>query len=206
MFRRQTVPVATLMVLLAISTGHAQERPSTTIESFRGLDWGSNAATVLAAFGEPEEDTMLDGGLRMLAFRDALVDRPSVLLFGILPDAGLVKGQEIITMLEGQECIDQMRRIHNLVDMRYPLIRPTEEARNSTSLTICEAVIQGSGYWHRQWIDEISGSVVSVRLDSGSTQVNLIYESLQFREWVGAPLEVVPDAAAAIDDVIDQTP
>jgi len=206
MIRRQTVPVATVMVLLAISTGHAQERPSTTIESFRGLAWGSNAESILGAFGEPEEDTVLDGGLRMLAFRDTLVGRPSVLLFGILPDAGLVKGQEVVTMLEGPECIDQMRKIHNLVDMRYPLIRPTEEARNNTALTICEAVKQGSGHWHRQWIDETSGSVVSVRLDAGSTQVNLIYESLKFREWVGVPLEVVPDAAAGIDDVIDQSP
>ena len=69
---------------------------------------------------------------------------------------------------------------------------------------ICEAVKQGSGYWYRQWIDESTGSVISVRLESGSDQINLIYESLRFREWVGEPMESVPDEAQTAGDVIDR--
>jgi hypothetical protein len=194
------------MSLLVVSSADAQQRASATIESFRGLAWGSSAEVVLDAFGEPEEDSLLDGGLRMLAFRDSLVGRPSVVLFGILSEDGLVKGQEVITALEGQECVDQMRSIHTFVDLQYPLIRPTEEAINYTNGMICEAVKQGSAFWHRQWIDEVTGSVVSVRLDSGSTQINLIFESLTFREWIGAPVEVVPDESAAAEDAIGQVP
>lgn len=206
MSRLRTVSVATLMTLLAVATGSAQQRPSTTIESFRGLAWGSDAEAVLEMFGEPEEDSILDGGLRMLAFRDSLAGQPSVVLFGILPEQGLVKGQEVVTALEGRECIDQIRRIHTFVDLQYPLIRPTEEAENNTVDMICEAVRRGSGHWHRQWIDESTGSVISVRLDSGSTQINLVYESLQFREWIGSPTDVVPDEAAAADDAVSPLP
>jgi hypothetical protein len=206
MLRSHTASIAALISLLAVSSANAQQRASATIDSFRGLAWGSTTAMVLEAFGEPEEDSVLDGGLQMLAFRDSLVGRPSVVLFGILPDHGLVKGQEVITALEGQECVDQMRSIHTLVDLQYPLIRPTEEAINHTNGMICEAVKQGSAFWHRQWIDEVTGSVVSVRLDSGSTQINLIFESLIFREWIGAPVEVVSDESAAAEDAIGQVP
>lgn len=198
--------VATLMTLLVVSTGSAQQSPSATIESFRGLPWGSDAEAILEAFGEPEEDTILEGGLRMLTFRDSLVGRSSLVLFGILPDQGLVKGQEVVIALEEQACVEQIRKIHTFVDLQYPLIRPTEEARNNTGGMICEAVKQGSGHWHRQWIDQVTGSVISVRLDSGSTQINLIYESRQFREWIGAPVDVVPDEAAAADEVIGRVP
>ncbi|MFV2068412.1 MAG: hypothetical protein ACC645_15690, partial [Pirellulales bacterium] len=106
----------------------------------------------------------------------------------------------------GQECVDQIRRIHTFVDLQYPLIRPTEEARNNTRDMICEAVKRGSGYWRRQWFDESTGSVISVRLDSGSTQIELIYESLRFREWIGSPVDVVPDDAAAVSDAIGRVP
>ena len=206
MYRSQTASIAALMTLLAVSSADAQQRASATIESFRGLAWGSSAEVVLDAFGEPEQDEILDGGLRMLAFRDSLVGRPSVLLFGILPENVLVKGQEVVTALEGQECIDQIRAIHTFVDLQYPLIRPTEEARNSTPDMICEAAKRGSGYWHRQWIDESNGSVISVRMDAGSSQINLIYESLRFREWIGAAVEVVPDESEAAEGVIGQVP
>lgn len=206
MSRLHAVSAATLMTMLTVASASAQQRPSTTITSFRGLDWGSEAEAVLAAFGEPEEDAILDGGLRMLAFRDSLVGRPSVVLFGILPEDGLVKGQEVVNALEGQECVDQIRGIHTFVDLQYPLIRPSEEARNSTSSMICEAVKLGSGYWHRQWVDESTGSVISVRLDAGSTQITLVYESLRFREWVGAPLETVPDEGEGVDEAIGRVP
>lgn len=204
MFRPHATAFAALLTLITISSADAQQRASTTIDSFRGLPWGSGAEAILEAFGEPEEDEVLNGGLRMLAFRDSLGGRASVLLFGVLPEGGLVKGQEIVTAMEGRECIDQMRDIHRLIDLQYPLIRPTEEARNSTADMICEAAQRGGAYWYRQWIDEATGSVISVRLDSGSTQINLIYESRPFREWVGAPLEVVPDEAAASEAAIDQ--
>ena len=206
MIRTHIASTAALVSLLAVSSAGAQQRASATIESFRGLAWGSDAAVILEAFGEPEEDSMLDGGLRMLAYRDSLIGRPSVILFGILPEGGLVKGQEVVTALEGQECVDQMRRVHTLVDLQYPLIRPTEEAQNSTNDMICEAARQGGAYWHRQWIDEATGSVVSVSLDPGSTQINLIFESLRFREWIGTPVEVVPDESAAADDATGQVP
>lgn len=206
MFRLHAASIATLMTLLAVSTVQAQQRPSTTIDSFRDMAWGSDGTMILDAFGEPEQDEILDGGLRMLAFRDSLAGRPSVVLFGILPEDGLVKGQEIVTALEGKECIDQIRAIHTFVDLQYPLIRPTEQARNNTADMICEAVKRGSGYWHRQWIDESTGSVISVRLDSGSSQIILIYESLRFREWVGSPMEIVPDAGAAAEGAIGRSP
>lgn len=204
MYRILALAVITLRLLCSVNSLQAQQRPSTTITSFRGLDWGSEVDAILATHGEPEEDTVLDGGLRMLAFRDSLVGQPSVVLFGILPEDGLVKGQEVVNARGGQECIDQVRRIHRLVDLQYPLIQPTEQAKNNTAGMICEAVKQGSGYWYRQWIDESTGSVISVRLESGSDQINLIYESLRFREWVGKPLELVPDEAQTAGDVIDR--
>ncbi|TFG65577.1 MAG: hypothetical protein E4H28_03925 [Gemmatimonadales bacterium] len=206
MRRKRVLPACTLAVLCSLHSGAAQEAPSTTISSFRGLNWGIDAEVVLEALGEPEEDVVLDGGLRMLAFRDSLVGRPSVVLFGILPDDGLVKGQEVVNALEGRECIDQVRRIHTFVDLQYPLIRPTEQAKNNTAGMICEAGKQGSGYWYRQWIDESTGSVISVRLESGSDQISLTYESLRFREWVGVPGDVVPEEAADAEEAIGQTP
>lgn len=206
MFQMHAASIATLMGLLAISSASAQQGPSTTIDSFRGLAWGSDGAMVVEAFGEPEQDEILDGGLRMLAFRDSLAGQPSLVLFGILPEVGLVKGQEIVTALEGQECIDQIRKIHLFVDLQYPLIRPTEKTRNNTADMICEATKLGDGYWHRQWIDEPNGSVISVRLDAGSSQINLIFESLRFREWISAPVEVEPDESAAAEGAIGRSP
>jgi hypothetical protein len=206
MFRPHAVSIAILTAMLTVSSANAQQHPSSSIESFRGFAWGIDAQAVMDALGEPEQDTILDGGLRMLAFRDSLVGRPSVMLFGVLPEDGLVKGEELITALEGQKCIDQIRKIHNSVDLQYPLIRPTEEARNNTAGLICEAAKRGQGFWHRQWIDESTGSVISVRLDSGSRQVSLIFESLQFRVWVGAPIDVVPDVSEAAEDAIGPSP
>jgi len=196
----------TLSLLCSVSPVPAQQRPSTTITSFRGLGWGTEAETVLAAYGDPEEDAMLDGGLRMLAFRDSLVGQPSVVMFGFLPDGGLVKGQEVVGALEGQECVDLIRRIHRFVDLQYPLIRPSEEARNNTPGMICEAAKLGGAHWHRQWIDTSTGSVISVRLDTGTTRISMTYESRQFREWVGAPLDVVPDGGEDVDGSIGRVP
>ena len=204
MIQLQRVTVAFLMTLLLVPSAVAQQRASLTIEGYRDLTWGTAAEAVLETFGEPEEDAVLDGGLRMLAFRDSLVGQPSVVLFGVLPEDGLVKGQEVVNAREGQECIDQVRRIHRFVDLQYPLIQPTESAKSNAAGMICEAVKQGSGYWYRQWIDESTGSVISVRLESGSDQINLIYESLRFREWVGRPIEFVPDEAQTAGDVIDR--
>ena len=62
-----TVP---LMILLAVATATAQQRPSMTIESFRGVAWGVAPEAVIALFGEPEEDRALEGDRRMLAYRD----------------------------------------------------------------------------------------------------------------------------------------
>ncbi len=205
MSRRIAASAAMLMSLFAATSATAQQRPSTTITSFRGLEWGSAVDTVLATFGDPEEDTILDG-LRMLAFRDSLVGQPSVVLFGILPDDGLVKGQEVVNALEGQECVDQIRGIQRFVDLQYPLIHPTEEARNNTSSAICEAAKLGHAHWHRQWADTATGSVISVRLDAGSTQISMTYESRRFREWVGAPLDVVSDEGDGTQEQIGEVP
>jgi len=202
MIQLQRVTGAILLTLLLVPSAVAQQRVSLTIESYRDLPWGTAAEVVLETFGEPEEDAILDGELRMLAFRDSLVGQPSVVLFGVLPDGGLVKGQEVVNAFEGQECVDQVRRIHRFVDLQYPLIHPKEQAKNNTAGMICEAVKQGSGYWNRQWIDESTGSVISVRLEPGSDQINLIYESLRFREWIGEPMDVVPDQEETADDMI----
>jgi hypothetical protein len=204
--RMRVLGIATVALMSGLDSGWAQQRPSTTITSFRGLEWGSSVDTVLATFGEPEEDSMLDGGLRMLAFRDSLVGQPSVVLFGILPDDGLVKGQEVVNALEGQECIDQIRGIQRFVNLQYPLIHPTEEARNNTSSAICEAAKLGHAHWHRQWADTVTGSVISVRLDAGSTQISMTYESRRFREWVGAPLDVVSDDGDGVEGQIGEVP
>ena len=176
------------------------------IEGFRGVEWGTEAQAVLDRFGTPEEDRMLEGDLRMLAYRDTLLGQPAVVLWGFLPEGGFQKGQVVVNALRGQECIDQIRAIHSLVDRQYPLIRPTEEAKNNTPYFICDAAEQGQAHWHRQWHDEDTGAVVSVRLDSGTIQVNLIYESLAFREWVGEPLADVPDEAANVEDSINPVP
>ena len=197
----------TLLTLLAAGAAEAQQPPSMTIDGFYGVVWGTDAAEVISRFGEPEEDQILEGNLRMLAYRDTLVGQPSVMLFGFLPEGGgFQKGQVVVNTLSGQECIDQIRAIHSLVDRQYPLIHPTEEARNNTPYFICDAAEQGQAYWHRQWHDESTGSVVSVRLDSGTIQVNLIYESLAFREWVDAPLAEVPDEAESVEESINAVP
>jgi hypothetical protein len=198
--------MASLMVLTAAAAATAQQRPSMTIDGFRGVAWGAETEVVISQFGEPEEDRLLEGDLRMLAYRDTLMGQPSVVLFGFLPEGGFQKAQVVINTLSGQECIDQIRSIHSYVDRQYPLIHPTEEARNNTPYFICDAAEQGQAHWHRQWHDETTGAVVSVRLDSGTIQVNLIYESLAFREWVGEPLSEVPDEADGVDESISPTP
>ena len=206
MLRNRVALIVPLLTLLAVTAATAQQRPSMTVESFRGVAWGEDVEAVVALFGEPEDDQMLDGDLRMLAYRDTLASQPSVVLFGFLPESGLQKGQVVVNTLKAQECIDQIRAIHTLVDRQYPLIHPTEEARNGTTDFICEAAEQGQAHWHRQWHDQETGAVVSVRLDSGTIHVNLIYESAVFRRWAGEPLAEVPDQVETVEESINPVP
>lgn len=190
-------------VLAAAAPAIAQDSPSMTIDGFRGLAWGTSPAEIVSKFGEPAENRRIDDGLLMLAYRDSLEGRPSVILFGLLDDAGLVKGQEVVDAGEGDSCITYIRAVHRTVDLRYPLIRPKEEAKNNTGDAICEAAAGGMAFWHRQWRDEATGSIVTVSLDSGADQVNLIYESKAFRDWLlssGAGATVVPDSGGTAGD------
>lgn len=174
--------------------------PSTSIEGFRGLEWGTSEAEIIAVFGEPVERRRLENGLQLLAYRDSLVGRPSLLLFGLLEADGLVKAQEVIDVEAGNACIETIREIHRDVNLQYPLIRPAAQAKNNTPETICDAAPEGLAYWHRQWRDETTGSVVTVSLASGSDEIDLIYESGRFREWVapeGAQADVVDDEGAS---------
>lgn len=203
-----------LLILAAATPGTAQDGPSMTIDGFRGLTWGASASEVTASLGAPVENRRLEGGLQMLAYRDTLVGRPSVVLLGLLDD-GLVKGQEVVPAGGGDECIEYIRAVHQAVNLRYPLIRPNEQAKNNSRDTICEAAAEGLAFWYRQWTDEETGSVVTVRLDSGSDEVNLVYESQAFRTWAksGAPgaqpdgdEPLVPDEGRAAADEVDPAP
>lgn len=180
------------------------EGPFTSITGFRGVGWGTSEADVMASLGEPHERRRLENGLDLIAYRSSLVDRPSIILYGFLDGQGFVKAQEISDLAD-DECIEQVRDIQRQVNLAYPLIRPTEEAKNNTPDEICTAAPAGEAYWHRQWRDESTGSVVTVSVRSGSDKVELTYESQAFIDWVetegqrttpdvedeGAPAEVL---------------
>jgi hypothetical protein len=204
-----------LLTLAAATPVTAQDGPSMTIDGFRGLTWGASASEVTASLGAPVESRRVAGGLQMLAYRDTLAGRPSVVLLGLLDDEGLVKGQEVVPAGGGDECIEYIRAVHQAVNLRFPLIRPNEQAKNNSRDTICEAAAEGLAFWYRQWRDEETGSVVTVRLDSGSDEVNLVYESQAFRTWAqsGAPGAPgagneprVPDQGRATADEVDPAP
>lgn len=179
--------------------------PSTTISGFRGIEFGASGDEIRATFGEPLEERLLENGLRMLAYRGELAGQPSVILFGLLDDRGFVKAQEVIDLAGGEECIGQIRDIHHEINLKFPLIRPAEQARNNTPDAICTAAPAGQAFWHRQWRDDSTGALITVSVPSGSDEVDVIYESRAFRDWVdpesdtatgviedeGAPTEVL---------------
>jgi len=193
---------------LAAST--APTGPSVTIAGFRGLEWGTPATRIVEAFGEPFERRELESGLQLLAYHSVLAGQPSVVLFGLLEDGGLVKAQEVIDVGDGAACIETIRDIHQQVDLQYPLIRPREQAKNNTPDVICDAAPRGLAYWHRQWTDTETGSVITVSLASGSQHVDLIYESGRFRDWVDpeadGTFEVTDDEGAAQQNVLEAVP
>lgn len=178
--------------------GVVMSEPSTEISSFRGIEWGTTEAELIESFGQPVEQRQLETGLELLAYRSELVGQPSLILFGLLQDEGLVKAQEVVDVPGGDACIDMIRSIHHQIDLQYPLIRPSEQAKNNTPDAICEAAPAGSAYWHRQWRDEETGSVITVSLASGSDQVDVTYESRQFRDWVD------PERAASAEPLEDR--
>ena len=183
--------------------------PSMTVTGFRGLEWGMAETDILRTYGEPFERRELESGLRMMAYHSILGGQPSVVLFGLLDEGGLVKAQEVIDVAGGDACIEIVRDIHHAIDLQYPLIRPREQARNNTPDTICEAAPRGQAYWHRQWTDAETGSVITVSLASGSEHVDLIYESRRFREWVDpaadGTFEVLEDEGASTE-VLEAAP
>lgn len=172
--------------------------PSTEISSFRGIEWGTTEAELVEAFGQPVEQRQLETGLELMAYRSELVGQPSLILFGLLDEEGLVKAQEVIDVPGGDACIDMIRSIHHQIDLQYPLIRPSEQAKNNTPDAICDAAPAGSAYWHRQWRDEETGSVITVSLASGSQQLDVTYESRQFRDWAE------PDQAESAEPLEDE--
>ncbi|MFW6083828.1 MAG: hypothetical protein ACODAA_01290 [Gemmatimonadota bacterium] len=188
----RTFAIVTLLLGGSVTSGFAQETfaldegPFTSISGFRGLSWGTAEADVIARFGEPEERRTLESGIEIIAYRGTLADRPSIVLLGFLADRGLVKAQEVSNLAGGEKCIEQVRDVHREVNLRYPLIRPAEEAKNNTPDAICSAAPAGDAYWHRQWRDETTGSVVTVSLRSGSDKVELTYESQAFIDWIGS--------------------
>jgi hypothetical protein len=178
----------------ADSAARADVRPSTSITGFRGIEFGASAEQIRSVFGEPIEDRRLDNGLRMLAYRGELAGEPSLILFGVLDDRGFVKAQEVIDLAGGNDCIAEIREIQHEINLTYPLIMPAEQARNNTPDPICEAAPKGGAFWHRQWRDESTGAVITVSVPSGSDEVDVIYESRAFRDWVG------PDSTQVIED------
>lgn len=182
------------LLFVATSSATAQEEfaeaegPYTSIEGFRGLDWGTSEDDVIARLGEPTERRRLDDGLEILAYGSTLDGRPSVVLLGLLDEQGFVKAQEVSNLAgnDDEKCIEQVRDIHREINLRYPLIRPTEEAKNNTPEPICSAAPAGEAYWHRQWRDEATGSAITVSVKSGSDKVEVTYESKAFIDWVGS--------------------
>jgi len=172
--------------------------PSATISGFRGVEFGASADDIRAVFGEPLEERRLENGLRMLAYRGELAGQPSVILFGLLDDRGFVKAQEVIDLAGGEECIGQIRDIHHEINLRYPLIRPAEQARNNTPDAICTAAPAGQAYWHRQWRDQSTGALITVGVSSGSDEIDVVYESRAFRDWVD------PESDAATGVIEDE--
>lgn len=184
--------------------------PSTEISGFGPVSWGTPEAEIVAAYGDPSETRILESGLHMLAYRDSLAGQPSLLLFGLLPGEGLVKAQEVVDVPGGEACIELIRDIHQQINLQYPLIRPAEQAKNNSPDTICEAAPRGEAYWHRQWRDAATGSVVTVSLPSGSAQIDVTFESGRFREWI-EPEEsggetVLEDEGAASEEVLEASP
>lgn len=205
----------TLLSALCLATGVAEAPAqetgaSMTIDGVGDLAWGTPAEEVRTRLGQSSGDEMLEAGLRMLAYEDSLSGRPSVLLLGFLGDQGLVKGQYVAAIDTSAACVEYIREVHRMVDRRYPLIRPTEEARNNSPDVICKAAAEGLAFWHRQWRDEESGAVVTVSLPSGSDRVHVTYESAVFRDWIRARAQVetvdVPDRGAAAPQEIDAVP
>lgn len=198
-------------LFLFASTAAAQETtaeapgPFTSITGFRGLDWGASVPDVVAARGEPTDRRTLENGVELIAYRGRLADRPSVVLYGFLEEHGFVKAQEVSDLAGGEECIEQVRDVHREINLRYPLITPSEQAKNNTPDAICTAAPAGEAFWHRQWRDETTGSVITVSVRSGSDKLELSYESKTFLDWVdtedgqttpdvedeGAPTEVL---------------
>lgn len=174
--------------------------PSTMISGFRGIEFGASADDIRATFGEPLEERLLENGLRMLAYRGELAGQPSVILFGLLDDRGFVKAQEVIDLAGGEECVGQIRDIHHEINLKYPLIRPAEQARNNTPDAICTAAPAGQAYWHRQWSDDSTGALITVSVPSGGDEVDVVYESRAFRDWVS------PDAGERADVIEDEGP
>lgn len=182
------------LLFVATSNATAQEKfaeaegPYTSIEGFRGLDWGTSEGDVIARLGEPTERRRLDDGLEILAYRNTLVGHPSIVLLGLLDEQGFVKAQEVSNLAgnDDEKCIEQVRDIHREINLRYPLIRPAEEAKNNTPEPICSAAPAGEAYWHRQWRDETTGAAITVSVKSGSDKVEVTYESKAFIDWVGS--------------------
>ena len=175
----------------------ASPEPSTTITGFRGIEFGASAGEIRSVFGEPVENRRLESGLRMLAYRGELADQPSLILFGLLDDLGFVKAQEVVDLAGGDACIYQIREIQQAINLKYPLIRPAEQARNNTADPICTAAPAGQAFWYRQWRDETTGAVITVSVASGTDEVDVIYESRVFRDWVDPESEA---ATGVIDD------
>lgn len=178
----------------ADAASRVDRSPSTSITGFRGIEFGASAEQIRSVFGAPIEDRRLDNGLHMLAYRGELAAEPSLILFGLLDDRGFVKAQEVIDLAGGSDCIAEIRQIHHEINLTYPLIRPSEQARNNTPDPICVAAPAGGAFWHRQWRDESTGAVITVSVASGSDEVDVIYESQAFRDWVG------PDSTEVIED------
>lgn len=160
--------------------------PFTSITGFRGLDWGASVAEVVAARGEPTGRRTLDNGIELIAYRGQLAERPSVVLYGFLEGRGFVKAQEISNLAGGEACIEQVRDVHREINLRYPLISPAEQAKNNSPDAICSAAPAGEAFWHRQWRDDTTGSVITVSVRSGSDKLELTYESKTFIDWAAA--------------------
>lgn len=182
---RTTSVLASLILATGLSDLYAQQQVSNTIDGFNGMPWGSSELAVRTEFGDPTQADVLENGIVVLAYRDTLLGEPSVSLYAILGDQGLIKGQHAVKLrLDKGNCEGQYRVYRDHVTLTYPLIVPIENYDFPFTDDFCTAIEEGTGEWANQWKDSRTGSVATVIVQRGTDEVKLIYESRAFIAWL----------------------
>jgi len=186
---------ASLLLLLALAAypaaARAQDGPSEHIDGFEGFPWGTPRSELEARFGDPLQEETLETGFTVLAWTTPFADTTVVVLFGLVPDEGLVKGQYTLRWSEGDDCLGLFQSFRSAFVIRYPLLVPEDRSYNELGAAFCPAVVEGRAGWMTQWDDEATGARARVVIEAGRLRVNAVVESAAFLAWLDrtAPAE-----------------